>query len=85
MPRWPADDRALALSLGGLISATVIGVPAGTALSAHLGDILTVSTGVSADALPQYLMGRGLAGVAGNFGFARLIDSGRRPNLSARG
>jgi predicted MFS family arabinose efflux permease len=141
--------RALALSLGGLISATVFGVPVGTALGTHLGwrvtmflvvalgagaagliavtlpdvratappslraraatlihrqvwpvlvlmlflgiaalglytylgTILTASTGVSRDTLPLYLMGWGLAGVAGNFGFARVIDSGRRPLL----
>jgi predicted MFS family arabinose efflux permease len=48
-------------------------------LYTYLGTILTASTGVSPDTLPLYLMGWGLAGVAGNFGFARLIDSGRRP------
>jgi predicted MFS family arabinose efflux permease len=48
-------------------------------LYTYLGTILTTSTGVSKDMLPLYLMGWGLAGVAGNFGFARLIDSGRPP------
>jgi predicted MFS family arabinose efflux permease len=48
-------------------------------LYTYLGTILTASTGVSPDTLPLYLMGWGLAGVAGNFGFARLIDSGRGP------
>jgi len=48
-------------------------------LFTYLGTILTVSTGVTQDALPLYLMAWGLAGVAGNFGFARLIDSGRSP------
>ena len=59
-------------------AASFLGIAA-LGLYTYLGTILTVSTGVAQDTLPLYLMGWGLAGVAGNFGFARLIDSGRKP------
>jgi predicted MFS family arabinose efflux permease len=75
--------RALALSLGGLITATVLGVPIGTALGTHVGwratMILVVALGAAGGLLPFYLMLWGAAGVAGNLTVAQLIDRGRRP------
>ncbi len=56
--------RALALSLGGLITATVLGVPIGTALGTHLGWRATMTLVVCLGALAAMLLAIFLPDVA---------------------